>query len=105
MRLIFIIFIYLFFQTQAISKNIDTLEVNGNKRISKETLIVIGDINIDKNINNNEINNVLKKLYESNFFSDIEIFISEKTLIINVKENPIISSIEFTTIKNQGLIE
>ena len=36
MRLIFIIFIYLFFQTQAISKNIDSLEVNGNKRISKE---------------------------------------------------------------------
>ncbi len=105
MRLIFIIFIYLFFQTQAISKNIDNLEVNGNKRISKETIIVIGDINIDKDIDNNEINNSLKKLYESNFFSDIEIFISEKTLVINVKENPIISSIEFTTIKKQSLIE
>ena len=105
MRLIFIIFIYLFFQTQAISKNIDNLEVNGNKRISKETIIVIGDIDIDKDIDNNEINNTLKKLYESNFFSDIEIFISEKTLVINVKENPIISSIEFTTIKKQSLIE
>ena len=105
MRLIFIIFIYLFFQTQAISKNIDNLEVNGNKRISKETIIVIGDIDIDKDIDNNEINNTLKKLYESNFFSDIEIFISEKTLVINVKENPIISSIEFTNIKKQSLVE
>ena len=105
MRLIFIIFIYLFFQTHAISTIIDNFEVNGNKRISKETIIVIGGINIDKDIDENEINNALKKLYNSNFFSDIEIFISEKTLVINVQENPIISNIEFTNIKKESLIE
>ena len=105
MRLIFIIFIYLLFQSHAISKNIDNFEVNGNKRISKETIIVIGGINIDKDIDENEINNALKKLYNSNFFSDIEIFISEKTLVINVQENPIISNIEFTNIKKESLIE
>ena len=105
MRLIFIIFIYLFFQTHAISTIIDNFEVNGNKRISKETIIVIGGINIDKDIDENEINNALKKLYDSNFFSDIEIFISEKTLVINVQENPIISNIEFTNIKKESLIE
>ncbi len=105
MRLIFIIFIYLLFQSHAISKNIDNFEVNGNKRISKETIIVIGGIDIDKDIDENEINNALKKLYNSNFFSDIEIFISEKTLVINVQENPIISNIEFTNIKKESLIE
>ena len=83
MRLIFIIFIYLFFQTHAISKNIDNFEVNGNKRISKETIIVIGGINIDKDIDENEINNALKKLYES-IFSDIKILF-QKTLVINVQ--------------------
>ena len=68
MRLIFIIFIYLFFQTHAISTIIDNFEVNGNKRISKETIIVIGGINIDKDIDENEINNALKNFMIQIFF-------------------------------------
>ncbi len=106
MRILLKAFIlYFLFTTFLFSQTINKLEVNGNKRISKETIIVIGDIKIDKIIDDNEINNSLKKLYESNFFSNIEMFISEKTLIINVQENPIISNIEFTNIKKESIIK
>ena len=44
---------------EVFSQTINKIEVNGNKRISKETIIVIGDIKIDKIIDDNEINNSL----------------------------------------------
>ena len=69
MRFLIILFLFCIFQNNAFSNNIENIEVNGNKRISKETIIVIGDINIDKYFDNNEINNTVKKLYDSDFFS------------------------------------
>jgi len=105
MRFLIILFLFCIFQNNAFSNNIENIEVNGNKRISKETIIVIGDINIDKYFDNNEINNTVKKLYESDFFSNIEIYVSENSLIVNVDENPIINDIEFINIKNKSLVE
>ena len=72
---------------------IKDIEVNGNDRISIETIAVFGDISLGKNYELDDVNILIKKLYESNFFSEIEVEIVNNKLIINVKENPIISSI------------
>ena len=47
---------------------IKDISVSGNKRISSETIKVLGDITIQKDFDKNELNNILKKLYETNFF-------------------------------------
>ena len=44
------------------------IEISGNKRISNETIKVYGDIQQNKNYQNEDINNVIKKLYETNLF-------------------------------------
>ena len=36
----------------------------------------------------------MKTLYETNFFSDIELSIADNTLNIKIEENPIIENIE-----------
>ena len=67
----------------------------GNERISLETIVVFGDISIGKDYNLSDINLLIKKLYETTFFSNISAKIDNNKLVIVVKENPIIDSIIF----------
>ena len=50
-------------------------------------------------ISENDINTILKNIYESNFFSDVKVNFVKNTLVINVKEFPIIENILFEGIK------
>ena len=99
-----IIFIYLISAT-SFAEIINKIEVSGNKRISKETIMVLGVLNLNENLDNNKLNDSLKKLYETNFFSNINMNISEGTLKIDVVENPIIENIEIKGIKKKKLLE
>ena len=100
---ILLIYFFLIFNVNA--DTVNKIEVNGNKRISKETIIVLGNINIDKDYDENDLNNLFKNLYNSNFFENIEIDLKNNLLTINVVENPIIEQIEFTGIKKKSLVE
>ena len=65
-----IITIY-FFMASALAENIKDVEISGNKRISKDTIIVLGKIKITENYDTDRLNNVLKNLYNTNFFNNI----------------------------------
>ena len=41
------------------------------------------------NLNSNDVNNILIKLYETNYFEDVKVKISLNILQIEVLENPI----------------
>jgi len=99
------ILIYIFFTTFVFSEVIKNIDISGNKRISKETILVLGDIQKGEDFNNDRINNSLKKLYETNFFKDIKINLENGLLKIAVTENPIIENIELTGIKNKTVIK
>ena len=88
-----ILFIILFIFTSANSAEITKLEVNGNDRVSKETIKVYGDIKIPKNYDSNDINLIIKNLYETGFFENINIKLQNNTLIVNVKEYKVINEI------------
>ena len=93
---IFISFITLILlSSYSYSEIIKTVEINGNERISNETILIFGDVTIGKEYKKNDVNILIKKLYESDFFSDIEVLIKDEKLLITVKENPIINSIVF----------
>jgi outer membrane protein insertion porin family len=97
-------FLILFFVIgNAFSENVNTIEISGNKRISNETIIVLGNINIEEEITDSTLNNSLKELYKTNFFSDIKFFLSNDTLKIEIIENPIIEEIIITGIKKNTL--
>ena len=93
-----IVSIILFFSLHnfnAYSEIVDKVEVLGNERISLETIIVFGDITIGKDYKNSDINLLIKKLYETTFFSNISVELINNKLSIVVKENPIVNSIIF----------
>ena len=99
-----IITIY-FFMASALAENIKDLEISGNKRISKDTIIVLGKIKITENYDTDRLNNVLKNLYNTNFFNNINLSIENQVLKIDIIENPIIEDVEITGVKNKKLLE
>ncbi len=91
------------------SENFNEVFIEGNERISDETIKVFSQLsNNEKSFDEDSINIILKNLYETGFFKDVSVKIENKQLIINVVENPIIQSrfIEgIKTNRNRELIE
>ena len=86
----------------SLSEIIKKIQVEGNQRISDETIKVLGDIKLNTKYDNDRLNTTLKNLYNSNFFSNINLNINDGILLINVNENPIIENIEITGIKSDN---
>ena len=91
---LFFLLCFFFINSYAFADVLKKIEVSGNKRISSETIKVYGEIQLNKDYQNDDINDVIKKLYNTNFFSNISTNFSNGVLKINVTENPIIYSIE-----------
>ena len=89
----------------ALGDTIKEIEVTGNKRISKETIVLFGQIKLNQETNTNEINTILKKLYSTNFFKNIKIELSNEILKIDIIENPLVQSVNFEGVKNKSIIE
>ena len=92
---IFLILFFIFFYNTSNSEVIKRVEVKGNERISAETIIVFGDIEIGKNYESSDVNLLIKKLYETTFFSNISVVLENNKLSIVVTENSFINSIIF----------
>ena len=96
-RKIFILAIlfFAFLSVKSYSEVVNKVDVQGNERISLETIIIFGDIEIGKNYEKSDISLLIKKLYETGFFSNISVELINNKLTIVVKENPIVNSIIF----------
>ena len=105
-RIILYSFLLLLFLTKlSLATVINKIEVNGNSRISNETVIVFGDIKLNTDINDNELDLILRKLYETNFFENINLSINNKTLIITLIENPLIQNVSIVGVPNKKIRE
>ena len=91
---LFIIF-YLVFGSQANAEVVNKIESKGNSRVSLETIVIFGDIVLGKDYDSQDINLLIKKLYETNFFENISVELENNLLTITVKENPTINTILF----------
>ena len=79
--------------------------IEGNKRVSDETIKVYGEIEINKDFSENDINNVLNNLYSTNFFEDVKINLNNNKLIISLKEYPVINQLILVGEKKKGNVE
>ena len=86
--------IFVLISTISRAEIVNELEINGNKRVSDETIKVYGEIkSLNSDFTKIDLDNILKNLYSTNFFQDININILNKKLIINLKEYPLINEI------------
>ena len=89
----------LLFSSFSFSEIIKKIEITGNNRISNETILMFSKVDTGQSINNNKINQILKDLYNSNFFRNVSVKKKKNTLFINVDEAPLIKDIKITGVK------
>ena len=87
------------------SDNYEKIIINGNERISNETILVFSEFPDSKSLNENSLNEILKRIYKSGFFENVSIKIKNNNLIIDVTENPIIQTVFIEGIKRKKTIE
>lgn len=81
------------------------IQIVGNDRISEDTVKIFSEVSLNDNLDSTEINNILKKLYSTNYFKDVKVSFRDNLLLIKVIENPIIENINYTGIKANKIIE
>lgn len=89
--LIFIFSIFIPFNLFALDKNL--IEINGNENIDDEVIFsIIDDLPITEQ---NDFRLIIKKLYETGSFKNVEIISEDNKIFINLIEQPKINNIEF----------
>ena len=95
-----LLLILLFFKFTSISlsdvNKIDKIDVLGTQRVDIETVISYSDVNLGDIYNEELGNKILKDLFDTNLFSNIEIAFEDNKLQINVRENPTINLVKFS---------
>ena len=104
-NIFFSLLIFLFIVSSSKAEVFNEIKVSGNKRLSVETILMFSGLEVNKNLEPNDLNLAIKKLYETNYFQNIEILPRNKILEIIIIENPIIQTISINGIKNKSIIK
>ena len=104
-KYIFSFILLLILSVNSNAQIINKINIVNNDRVSKETIINFSKIKKGDDVNDIILNNSVKELYNSNFFSDVKMKLDNDTLIITVVENKIIQKITINGIKAEKFKE
>ena len=105
LRLLLIFFLILLKTTHVSAEIISDLRVEGNNRVSNETIYIFSKIKKGDDLSNADLNDALKRLYETNFFEDVKLSLEKKILTIKVIEYPVVQEIIINGIKRKKTVE
>ena len=101
-------FITIILSSYGYSEIVNKIEIIGNDRISNETIKLFIPIKIKDEINDVKLNQILKELYDTEYFKDVSVKFENKTLLINVIRSFMLqsSSATYTVVCNKmGLMD
>ena len=84
---------------------VNQIKINGNLRVSEETIKIYGKIELNEDYDQKKLNNILRNLYETKFFEDVKLRVSNNILTIDVKEYPTINQLIIIGEKSKRIIE
>ena len=98
-----IIFISSILINSTLAEIIKEIKILGNERITSDTIKIFTTVKTNDDIDENKVNFILKELYETGFFKNVNVEFKNNVLEINVVENPIIQEIRYEGIKAQKI--
>ena len=81
------------------SEVINQIKIEGNNRITDEIILMFSQIDVGKDITSSAVNEIIKNLYETNFFNNVSVVFEDNLVLIIVDEAPIIDKVIFTGLK------
>ena len=100
-----IIFLFIFSLNNLFADEVKKIEILGNERISSDTIKLFSEISLQDKIGKNDLNLIIKRLYETDFFKNITVNFKNNILSIQVEENPIIENIEYQGVKANKILK
>ena len=99
----YFLFFFIFFIkiTFVNAETIKSISVSGNERITDKTVIIFSKINIGDDLIINDLNEIIKNLYETDFFKNVSVDLKNNILKIDVIENNLVQSVEINGVKNK----
>ena len=82
--------IFFFIITVNSFADIKKINIVGNSRVNSNTIETLVDKQIPS-VDSVYINNLTKKIYDTDFFSDVKISFNQDVLTISVTENPVVN--------------
>ncbi len=92
-KLLVIIILSLFYTSTAFSEVVKKIDISGNNRVSDETIKIYGDIKVNQDYSEQDLNRILNNLFSTNFFEDVKIQLNNNILTINLIEHPVINQL------------
>ena len=84
---------------------IEKVNIDGNDRVSEETIKTYGQIELNKDYSESDLDEILKNIYSTEFFEDVDVSIKGNQLNIKVKEYPVINQLILIGEKKKGNVE
>ena len=96
------IIVFFLILTSTLFAEIKKVDIIGNKRVNSATIESLVDKKII-NIDSIYINNLTKKIYDTDFFADVKVSFNQDILTITVVENPIVNFFYINGVKDSDL--
>ena len=106
LKKIFLSFI-IFFSLSSIlfAEIVKEFQINGNNRVSEKSIEMFSSVNIGDDIDKDDLNQILKNVYDSGFFKNVNINFKNNILMIFVEENSLVENVTIEGPKSKTLID
>ena len=106
LKKIFLSFI-IFFSLSSIlfAEIVKEFQINGNNRVSEKSIEMFSSVNIGDDIDKDDLNQILKNIYDSGFFKNVNINFKNNILMIFVEENSLVENVTIEGPKSKTLID
>ena len=91
-----VILILIFSTTKLFAERIQKIIIEGNARVSEETVKTYGEVQINDELDEKKLDDILRNLNSTDFFEDINVQFKNNILRISLKEYPVVNQLILT---------
>ena len=104
-KIFFLVIIFFSISFASFSEVVKDIKVEGNERVSDKSIEMFSNINIGDDVDQDELNQILKNVYDSNFFKNVKVTLKDNILTIIVDESSLVESVTIKGPKSKTLID
>ncbi len=103
-KIFFLVIIFFSISSISFSEIVKDIKVKGNERVSDKSIEMFSNINIGDDVDQDQLNQILKNVYDSNFFKDVKVSLKDNILTIFVEESSLVENVTIKGPKSKTLI-
>ena len=77
-KIVITMFLFFLFNVVAFGEIVNEFQIKGNERVSKDSIKMFSNIKVGDDINKNDLNQILKDIYDTNFFENVKVSLENK---------------------------